>query len=108
MTVLFIGGDLDGELREVGQVVGYWAGPGETNLYHIANGIARHESVSEEEVARMVAAWREAWKEKHLVPLRHPEFGERHPDKVKIITVSNPDGSDVVQRYMKPQFPGSP
>jgi hypothetical protein len=66
MTVLFIGGPLDGELREVGQVIGYWAGPGETNLYHIANGIARHESVSEEEVARRVAAWRDAWAKMYI------------------------------------------
>lgn len=85
-SVFFIGGPLDGELREVPDesIVDGKAtllgdaqritGPGEPwlyayrdHVYHIANGIARHESVSEEEVARMVQAWREAWAGKHLV-----------------------------------------
>jgi hypothetical protein len=55
-SCVFIGGALDGELREVdpqrcdGEA---WVTIG-TDTYHIANGIARHESVSEEEVGRMV------------------------------------------------------
>jgi len=54
MTVLLIGGPLDGELREG------------DNFCNVANGIARHESLSEDEVARMLKAWRVAWEERHL------------------------------------------
>jgi hypothetical protein len=52
MQCLFIGGALDGGLREVPRDEGQ-----EYRDYHIANGIARHESVSEEEVARLVRRW---------------------------------------------------
>ena len=68
LLVLFIGGSLDGELRELGAPnnpigelmhVAQDGTPSTTTasrMYHIANGIARHESVSAEEVARMVKA----------------------------------------------------
>lgn len=66
MTVLMIGGLLDGELREVPD--GKWRvdayehhgldQPHTITRYHIANGIARHESVSEEEVAVRVSRWK--------------------------------------------------
>lgn len=65
MICFFCGGPLDGELREVripprmeGQVVYQKSIATDMAGYHIANGIARHESVSEEEVARMVGQWR--------------------------------------------------
>jgi hypothetical protein len=62
MLVLMIGGPLDGELREVKpdsadsagkytHVVG-WHEESQEHTYHLSNGIARHESVSEEGVAR--------------------------------------------------------
>jgi hypothetical protein len=57
MLVTFIGGSLDGELREVDDPTRYDC------RYHIANGIARHESVSEDEVARRV------------FDALHPQFG---------------------------------
>lgn len=78
MLVTFLGGPLDGELREVPDEsirdsTATWLGEIQAvpvqdrmdyvhrdNHYHISNGIARHESVSEEEVARRVAAWRTA------------------------------------------------
>lgn len=70
MTVLFLGGPLDGELREVDcqtgarttEILLFIAPDGEpstttaSRMYHIANGIARHESVSEEEVAKRLHA----------------------------------------------------
>jgi hypothetical protein len=77
MQCLFVGGPLDGELREVPSAcirtpAQRGRGPATftiTNLtlvppeyvdYDIANGIARHESVSEEEVARSVYGFQEA------------------------------------------------
>jgi hypothetical protein len=63
MLCVFLGGPLDGELREVD-----WPEPeclyfppevAGNQGYVLANGIARHESVSEEEVARRVAGWRQ-------------------------------------------------
>jgi hypothetical protein len=72
MKCLFIGGKLDGELREMNQkfcrqvphvasierpeitITTITVVPREYSEYTIANGIARHESVSEEEVARRV------------------------------------------------------
>jgi hypothetical protein len=79
-NVLFIGGDLDGELRNANGVNIQTRGiPGTykdgvdlavttaiepmAKGYHIANGIARHESVSEEEVARRVHHAITKWKE---------------------------------------------
>lgn len=66
MQCLFIGGPLDGELREVevrSDLKSGWqpyiAGQ---PAYHISNGIARHESVSEEEVARRVHGWMATWR----------------------------------------------
>lgn len=82
MQVVFIGGALDGELREVPECTtgvrhpDMTAGKGWTeidiplrtkaakalaaseSMYWVSNGIARHESVSEEEVARRVHEWR--------------------------------------------------
>jgi hypothetical protein len=70
MTCIFIGGPLDGELRDMPS--SEWrlnvyspsllddapnVKPPPHTTYHIANGIARHESVSEEEVARRVYGW---------------------------------------------------
>lgn len=52
-NVLFIGGRYDGEFRE--------PTPADEYEYAIANGIARHESVGEEEAARRVALWRTAF-----------------------------------------------
>jgi hypothetical protein len=81
MTVIFVGGPLDGELREVGEVIGYWAGPAEgENFYSVANGIARHESVSDDEVARRVHDYQTAamhWmrgesNDKLTMQLHHP------------------------------------
>lgn len=77
MLCFFCGGPLDGELREVSDSLcrtqplhGYEPRamtittltivPREYADYHIANGIARHESVSEEEVARLIAGWHAA------------------------------------------------
>ncbi len=63
MLCVFIGGSLDGELREIhsdyaaaGQYVHVtgWHEESQEHIYIIANGIARHESVGEEEVAQMV------------------------------------------------------
>jgi hypothetical protein len=59
MLVTFIGGPLDGELREVPHRWTY-SECGWLEVYYIANGIARHESVSEEEVARRVYGFQEA------------------------------------------------
>lgn len=60
MLVTFIGGPLDGELREVEILSNpcetFIDGPAVYAEYTPANGIARHESVSEEEVARRVHA----------------------------------------------------
>ena len=60
MTVLMIGGPLDGELREVSdssdRYIDFGKRPEEMTQYIIANGIARHESVSEDEVAKLVYA----------------------------------------------------
>jgi hypothetical protein len=60
MHCIFIGGNLDGTLGSdsaAGSCSGAITLQGEnsSNTYYIANGIARHESVSEEEVARRVA-----------------------------------------------------
>src|SRR5689334_18255445 len=55
MNVFFIGGSLDGQIGDAPRDEGQ-----DYMDYHLANGIARHESVSEEEVARRVAEWREA------------------------------------------------
>ena len=61
MLVTFVGGPLDGELREVRDdtdtYLDFGKRPEDMTAYHIANGIARHESVSEEEVAREVYGW---------------------------------------------------
>jgi hypothetical protein len=63
MHCIFIGGNLDGELREVpDDYCDCLECNGRTNSlpeYQILNGIARHESVSEEEVARRVYGWHE-------------------------------------------------
>lgn len=68
-SVVFIGGALDGQLREVRTSIHglyFTDKPGHEfdhlvpAEYHIANGIARHESVGEEEVARRVHALIEA------------------------------------------------
>lgn len=89
MTVVFIGGPLDGELREVrdGAVIVYvppsdreWEGKPlgpspPAHRYHISNGIARHESLSEEEVARRVASWHDLVSAPGL-PLHHQVLGE--------------------------------
>lgn len=71
MQCLFLGGPLDGELRDIDQkldrtprlpyappeitITTLTVAPREYSEYVIANGIARHESVSEEEVATRVA-----------------------------------------------------
>ncbi len=75
MRVVFIGGPLDGELRVVemrSDLQSGWqpyiASEGsQYNGYSVSNGIARHESVSEDEVARMIAAWRKAWAVMHTM-----------------------------------------
>jgi hypothetical protein len=64
MHCIFIGGNLDGTLGSdsaAGSCSGAITLQGEnsSDTYHIANGIARHESVSEEEVARRVYGWHE-------------------------------------------------
>lgn len=67
MLVAFLGGPLDGELREVridstttvtaASITKTLMVPEEYRCYFFGNGIARHESVSEEEVARRVREW---------------------------------------------------
>lgn len=79
MRCVFIGGPLDGQLREVdgntfsrGIVLvpntteisldkheAANLGPPKHHRYHIANGIARHESVSEEHCAQMIFVWKD-------------------------------------------------
>jgi hypothetical protein len=76
MFCFFCGGPLDGELREVPSacirtpaqrgrgpatftITNLTLVPPEYSDYDIANGIARHESVSEEEVGRRIHGWRE-------------------------------------------------
>lgn len=68
MTVILIGGPLDGELREVDDDVAVmWDNPHATNpwerrRYYVYNGVARHESVSEEEVAKRLSSYLKAAK----------------------------------------------
>lgn len=106
-SVLLIGGPLDGELREVPKgslsLNAYTPAPLDDSpnvrppphtTYHIANGIARHESVSEEEVARRVHYC--------LLPVDVIESRQRIQ---KILDDGDKAIAPLIQRYMRPQFP---
>lgn len=95
-NVLFIGGDLDGTLGDdstPGSCSGSITlqGKNSSATYHIANGIARHESVSEEEVARRVHRWMATWRSEPI------------PDRVRDAIAEN--DSAEFYRTMRPQFP---
>lgn len=105
MPCFFCGGPLDGELREVrnlslesshelawshGRVF-------KGHTYFIANGIARHESVSEEEVARRVATcYRGQSLQSIKANLERYSIGRMPTDD---------ELGDFIQRYMRPQLP---
>lgn len=111
MICLFIGGPLDGELREVDKefcrtqpppgavrevtITTLTVFPTEYASYRIANGIARHEAVSEEEVARRVHRWMAAYRRYNWT------VTDSEGRELDIV----PNGPAYTQRYMRPQFP---
>lgn len=106
MNFLFIGGPCDGELRDVPEAQEYFGRAGfvttDGGAYHIANGIARHESVPEDEVARRVHGLMRLTSKGAIADIRADlSRGFSIPEAIRNAVLEN----DERQRYMVPQVP---